>query len=69
MKHVNVPRSQMEKFAGMWVAIDTKKQRIIAVGKTLNDIGPLVSGRIEDKNKIKAAAFKVPRKDEGPYVL
>ncbi|OGG13427.1 hypothetical protein A3D77_05020 [Candidatus Gottesmanbacteria bacterium RIFCSPHIGHO2_02_FULL_39_11] len=67
MKRVNVPTSQMGKFEGKWVAI--KDDRIIAVGKTLDEIGPLVSGTKEEKNKIPAYSFKVPYKDEGPYIL
>lgn len=69
MKKVNVPTTQMAKFEGKWVAIDPKKQRIIAVGDTLEDIGPLVSGKVGEEKKIKAASFKVPRRDEGPYIL
>ena len=59
----------MGKFEGKWVAIDPKKEKIIAVGDTLKEIASLVSGKIEDEKKIKAYSFKVPRKDEGPYVL
>lgn len=51
------------------MAIDPKKNLIVAVGKTLQEISPFVTGKTEDKNKITAAAFKVPRKDEGPYIL
>lgn len=59
----------MSKYAGKWVAIDPKKDRIIATGMTLKDISPLVSGRVGEEQKIKAFSFKVPRKDEGPYIL
>ena len=59
----------MGKFAGKWVAIDSKKERIVAVGDTLKDIAPLVTGKVGEENKITASAFLVPRKDEGPYVL
>ena len=69
MKQINVPSSQIEQFAGMWVAIDPDKERIIAVGKTLKEISPFVTGKVNEEKKIKAAAFKVPRKDEGPYIL
>lgn len=71
MKKVNVPTSQMGKFAGKWVAIDRKKDRIIAVGETLKEINHLVTRDIKDKTPDEKipAAFKVPRKDEGPYVL
>ena len=61
----------MDQFAGKWVAIDTLKDRIIAAGETLKEIAPLVTRSVSDKipdDRIPAA-FKVPRKDEGPYVL
>lgn len=69
MRKVNFPSSQIGKFAGKWVAIDPKKNRIIAVGETLKEIAPLVSGKAGEEEKIKAFSFKVPRKDEGPYIL
>lgn len=69
MKKVNVSTRNMGQFAGKWVAIDRKKDRIIAVGETLKEIGPFVSAKTSEKKKIQAAAFLVPRKDEGPYVL
>lgn len=69
MKKMNVPTKNMSRYAGKWVAIDPQNSRIIAAGKTLQEIAPFVTGTTEDKNKILAAAFKVPRKDEGPYIL
>lgn len=69
MKKVNVSTKQIGKFAGKWVAIDPQKELIIAAGETLHEIAPYVSGKDDDKKKIKAHAFKVPYKDEGPYVL
>ena len=69
MKRVNVSTKNMGQFAGQWVAINLKNDRIVAVGKTLKDISPLVSGKIGEEAKIKAFSFKVPRKDEGPYIL
>ena len=69
MKRVDVSTDEMAKFEGKWVAIDPDKQRIIAVGETLAEISPLVSGKVGGEKKIKAYSFKVPRKDEGPYVL
>lgn len=66
---MNVPTKNMGHYAGKWVAIDPKKDRIIAVGATLKDISPLVSGKIGEEEKIKAFSFKVPRNDEGPYIL
>ena len=69
MKKVNVSTKEIEKFAGKWVAIDPTIDTIIAVGDTLEEISPLVSGKTGEENKIKAYSFKVPRKDEGPYIL
>jgi len=71
MKKVNVSTKQMSRFAGKWVAIDTIKDRIVAVADTLKEIDPIVSKKITDRipdDKIPAA-FKVPYKDEGPYIL
>ena len=59
----------MGQYAGKWVAIDPQKDRIVAFGETLEEIAPLVSGKIGEERKIKAFSFKVPRKDEGPYIL
>lgn len=67
MQKVNVAASNMGKFAGKWVAI--LGDRVIAVGETLKEISPLVSGKTGEEHKIKAYSFKVPRQDEGPYVL
>ena len=69
MQKVNTSTKNMGQYAGKWVAIDPQKDRIIAVGVTLKDISPLVSGRVGEEQKIKAFSFKVPRKDEGPYIL
>ncbi len=69
MKKINVSTKQMDKFEGQWVAIDPQKDKIIAASETFEDIASLVSGKVKDKNKIKAYSFKVPRKDEGHYVL
>ncbi|MBI4130415.1 hypothetical protein HY468_03805 [Candidatus Roizmanbacteria bacterium] len=60
---------KLQKYAGKWVALDQKTQRVVAHGKTLQDIAPYVSGKKGEEKKITAYAFKVPRKDEGPYVL
>lgn len=71
MKKVNVSTNQLDKFAGKWVVIDPQKEKIIAVGETLKEIGGLVSGPITDKRRPGTAPFahKVPRADEGPYIL
>ncbi|OIP86469.1 hypothetical protein AUK04_00485 [Candidatus Roizmanbacteria bacterium CG2_30_33_16] len=69
MKKVNISTKKMGQFAGKWIAV--LENRIIAVGETLKEIGPLVIS--DSKNKIPdkkiAAAFKVPYKGEGPYIL
>lgn len=71
MKKVNVSTKKMAQFAGKWIAIDPKKDRIIAVGDTLKEIGPLVTRPASDKRPAGTVpcSFKVPRKGEGPYVL
>lgn len=71
MRKVNVSTKQMGRFAGKWVAIDTVKNRVIAVAETLREIAPIVTRSLSDKTPDEKipAAFKVPRKDEGPYVL
>lgn len=69
MKRVNTSTKNMGQYAGKWVAIDTENDLIVASGKTLQEISSFVTGKTGDKHKIAAAAFKVPRKDEGPYIL
>lgn len=69
MKKVDISTKDLSQFAGKWVAINPKNDRIIAVAETLEEISPLVSGKKGQEDKIKAYSFKVPRKDEGPYVL
>ena len=62
----------MGRFAGKWVAIDPVKNQIIAAGKTMRDIAPLVTHTADEKTLPVGKApfsFLVPRKDEGPYVL
>ena len=59
----------LSKYQGKWVALLGK--RVVASGKTLKDIERYVKRKASDKTpptKIPAA-FKVPRKGEGPYVL
>jgi len=72
MKKVNISTNNIGQFAGKWVVIDPKKEKIIAVGSTLNDISPLVTHSVKDKTLPVGEApysFLVPRKGEGPYVL
>ncbi len=69
MKQLNVSTKYMSRFAGKWVAVDYENDRVVAVGETLQDIAPYVSADIRDKKRQLAAAFKVPYKDEGPYIL
>lgn len=62
---------QIGRFAGKWVVIDPVKDKVIAVGDTLQEIDSLITYSEKDKRPSGTvpAAFKVPRKDEGPYVL
>lgn len=71
MKKVNTSTKNIGRFAGKWVVIDPVKDTIIAVGDTLKEIDPLITFPINDKRKSDTlpAAFKVPYKDEGPYIL
>ena len=71
MKKVNVPTKKMDQFAGKWVAIDPMQDVIIAVGDTLKEIDSFITRPINDPRPSGTvpAAFKVPYKDEGPYVL
>jgi len=72
MKKLNLSTKQIGRFAGKWVVIDPKKEKIIAVGNTLEEISPLVT-YTPGKKPLPAGeapySFLVPRKDEGPYVL
>lgn len=71
MKRVNISIEQIDKFAGLWIAIDPVKKRIIASGKNLEDISSLVTRPVTDKKPTGTVpySFLVPRKDEGPYIL
>lgn len=72
MKKINVSTKNLAKFAGKWVVIDPKKDRIIAVGNSLKEIGSLVTHAVSEKRLPVGEApfsFLVPRRDEGPYVL
>lgn len=61
----------MGQFAGKWVVIDPLKDRVIAVADNLKEIDFLITRPENDKRPSGTvpAAFKVPHKDEGPYVL
>jgi len=61
----------MGQFAGKWVVIDPLKNKITAVGDELKDIDALTTRPITDKRPSGTVptAFKVPYKDEGPYIL
>ncbi len=71
MKKVNVSTKQMGQFAGKWVVIDPLTNKITAVGDELRDIDSLTTRPITDNRPSGTVptAFKVPYKDEGPYVL
>lgn len=71
VKKISVSTKYMSRYAGKWVVIDPAKDVIIAFSKNLKDIEPFITRSANDKkltNKMPAA-FKVPRKDEGPYIL
>ena len=61
----------MNKFAGKWVVIDPVKDKIIAVGETLKEIGPMVTHKADHLKPVGKIpySFLVPRKDEGPFIL
>ncbi|OJI08879.1 hypothetical protein BK003_01770 [bacterium CG09_39_24] len=71
MEKVNVSTKNIGAFAGKWVVIDPTKEKIVAVGETLKDVESLITRSISDTKPSGTvpAAFKVPYKDEGPYVL
>jgi hypothetical protein len=72
MRKVDVSTKQMAKFAGKWVVINPKKDRIVAVGNDLKEIGHLVTHLANEESQAVGESlysFLVPRKDEGPYVL
>lgn len=71
MRKINVSTKNIGRFAGKWVVIDPVKSRIIAVGDSFKDIDPLVTRLANDPRPAGTtpAAFKVPYKDEGPYIL
>ena len=71
MRRVNISTKYIGKFAGKWVVIDPIKDKVIAVGESLKEIDSLITRPVQDNRATGTvpAAFKVPRKDEGPYVL
>lgn len=71
MKKINVSTKNLREFAGKWVVIDPVKDKVIAVADTLEEIDSLITRTKDDKRASGTvpAAFKVPRADEGPYIL
>lgn len=72
MKKLNVSLKNLVRFAGMWVAIDPTKRKVIAADKNFHKIASLVSGDIVKKGIPEAThpyAFRVPPKGEAPYIL
>ncbi len=72
MKRVNTPTKNMGQYAGKWVVIDPKREKIIAVENSPKEISSLVVHGAREKIPPVGEApysFLVPRKDEGPYVL
>lgn len=71
MKKVNISRNKIGRFAGKWIVIDPVRDRVIAYADSLKEIDGLITRPISDTRPSGTVpfAFKVPRKDEGPYVL
>ena len=71
MQKVNVSTKEMSKFAGKWVVIDPVSDVIIAVADDLKELDSLITRSANDKRPSGTvpAAYKVPFKDEGPYIL
>lgn len=72
MKTINLSTQKMRQFAGKWVVIDPKIEKIIAVGNSPKEISNLVVHGVNEKIPPVGEApysFLVPRRDEGPYVL
>ena len=59
----------LSRYQGKWIAL--LGSRVVASGRTLKDIERFVKRKVSDRTKAERlpAAFKVPRKGEGPYVL
>ncbi|MBU1246894.1 succinyl-CoA synthetase subunit alpha [Patescibacteria group bacterium] len=59
----------LSKYAGKWVAL--QNNQVIASGDSIYDIEKYVVRNKEEKIAIEKlpAAFKMPRKDECPYIL
>ncbi len=59
----------LDAYEGKWVAIF--KGKVIAASDNIMDIAPYVTRDKDDPRSAEEVptAFKVPRKDEGPYVL
>lgn len=59
----------LDAYEGKWVAI--LKGKVIAASDNIMDIAPYVTTDKDDPRPAEElpAAFKVPRKDEGPYAL
>ena len=72
MKKVNTSTKNMDQYAGKWVVIDPRSERIVAVGNNPREISSFVVHGVEEKILPVGEApysYLVPRKDEGPYVL
>lgn len=71
MKRVNVSTKKIYEFAGKWVVIDPKKEKVIAVANNLSELDHFITRPENDRRPSGTvpAAFKVPFKDEGPYIL
>ncbi|MBU1246111.1 MAG: hypothetical protein KKB27_03875 [Nanoarchaeota archaeon] len=69
MTKQNNKKINLSKYEGKWVAV--QNNQVIASGDSIYDIEKYVVRNKEEKIMLEKlpAAFKVPRKDEGPYVL
>ncbi|MDP3764162.1 MAG: DUF5678 domain-containing protein [bacterium] len=57
-------QTNLSRYAGQWVAFVNGE--VVANGETLKEL----MKKVKDKSpELKVSVFRVPRKDEGPYVL
>jgi len=71
MKKVDLSVDKIDQFEGFWIVIDPVKNKITAVGKSLDEVSSLVTRPETDKRPSGTVPYSylVPRKGEGPYIL
>ena len=71
MKKVDLSVDKIDQFEGFWIVIDPVKNKITAVGKSLDEVSSLVTRPVKDKRPAGTVPYSylVPRKGEGPYIL